>query len=255
MQGVTRHKLREQKRHGAHLTGSAEMVEEPTHFIMIADEGEPHLVTGAPKENPLRESGTDLPQPRSQLGQPKAGRELSSGQGADEQINAAFEFQLLDGIEALEAAPEGRVKTVPHSQAPEIAKRGVGCAERSSTRPTLGQSGQERQLFVRQGWLRHDSGFGQQNALSFNDESDDTTPLAQVQRLSDRFRQTELTMGVDISGDERLSHAASFQDQFISRITASTRPVKMATMGIDEVRIYNRALSAQEVADLYNLGR
>ena len=178
-----------------------QMLKEPAHFIMITDEGELHLVTGAPKKNALGQSRSNLPQPWSQSGQPEAAWELSGCQGAYEQVNAALKLQLLDGVKALQAAPEGCVKTAPHSQAPEIAKRGIGGAERAPSCPALGQSGQRRQLFIGQRRFRDDSGFGQQNASSFNDKSDNATPLTQMQRLSDRFWQAELAIRSDISGN------------------------------------------------------
>jgi hypothetical protein len=186
--------------------GSAEVLEEPTDLIVGSDEGEAHVVFGPPQQDSLGKSRANFPQLfPSQLRQTKASRKLLSGHGPDEEINASFDFQLLDGVEALEAALEGRVEGIPHSQAPEMPKRCVLGAERPPAVAALGQTGQEGELLIGEAQLRDDGGSRQQNPPAFNHEAHRRTLPSEPEGLSDWLGQSELTVRPDLGCNDFVS--------------------------------------------------
>ena len=149
----------------------SEVFEKAAYFLMIADEGEANLVMGSPVQDSLRQARADLPQPWSQLGQPKAGRQLPSRQGPDEQVHAVFDFQLLDGIEAGETAVEGRIERIAHSHTPQVPQRGLLGAEGSSAGAALGQAGQGGEFLVREDGLGDDGRLRQADLSADHDKA------------------------------------------------------------------------------------
>ena len=183
-----------------------EMLEEAAHLIMAADEREADLILGSPVQDALGQSRANFPQARLQLGQAKAPWQLFSRQSPDEQIDPAFNFQLLDGIEAPEAAGEGRIEAVAHSQAPEVPQGGLLRTEGLGACAALGQASQGGELFLGERRVRDDGGLRDHHSTRLDEEPDGATFGAQTEGLPDRLRQAHLPVGVYFCRNERLSH-------------------------------------------------
>lgn len=182
------------------------MLQEPAYFVMTSNEGEPDFLVGAPEEDALGESRANFPQAGPQFGQPKPGRQLVSRQGSDEQIDPAFHFQLLDGIETFEAAGEGGIKGVTHLQAPEIPQGRVLRAEALGPCAALGQTSQRGNLLLREGGFGHHGRFRQQDTRAFDHKAHEIACVAQMQGSSHGFWQAERPMRMDFRGDDFRCH-------------------------------------------------
>ena len=192
--------------HTKRLKRLAEMFEEALHLVMTADKGEPDLVRRAPEEDPLGESGADLPQVGTQLRQAKTARQLLCRQRTEKQINATFELQLLDGMKAFEAASEGGIEAVVHLQAPEVPQGSLGCAKCPCASPAFGQPGQRGDLFFGEWCVRHDRGLRDHHPARLDEEPDGTPLSAQMEGLTHQSRQAHLSLSIDLGRNKWLSH-------------------------------------------------
>jgi len=150
----------------------ARVLQEPAHLIMASHEGEAYLTFGAPEKDSLGKPRSEFPQRRTQLGQTETCRERLRSQRSDEQINAAFDFQLLEGIKTFEASLEGAIEGIAHhSQAPEISKRCVLGAKRPPACATLRQTGKRRDLLIGESRFWNNGGFRQEDSVALDHES------------------------------------------------------------------------------------
>lgn len=198
----------------------AQAFEETADLIMASDEGKTHVVFGAPEEDALGKPRADFPQVRSQSGQSKAGWKLRGCQGSDEQIDAALNFELQERVTTSEASLERGIKTVAHSQAPEISERSLSGAERPSACATFGQASQLRELLIGEHRLGNGGGLGQQDALAFDHKGDEAILRSDSKGLSDRLGQPDLAVFLDRRCDHRSMHLRTFDHEFTIGVTA-----------------------------------
>ena len=189
--------------------GLPEMLQEAADLIMIPYKGEPHLIVPAPEEDALSQSGADFPHGGAQLGQPEALGKGGGAQRPDEQVHSTFALELLGRNETLEAAREGRIEAVTHSQAPEISQRGVRRAERPRAGSALGQAGQFPKFLLGQGRLGDHCCFGQYDPMALDDEADQSLVALEVQGLPDRLRQSEVAVRRHIRCHKSRCHGVS----------------------------------------------
>jgi len=194
---------------GEHKKPLAQMREKPAHLIVAPDKGEANLILGAPKENSLSKPGADFVQRGTQFGQTETRRQLACRQGSNKEVHPTFDFQSLDGIESLEASLERGIEGVVHLQTPEIPKGGLLAAERLSPCAPLRQVGEQGNLLIGEGGLRHNCSPGQQHLLAIDDKSHEAPLPTKMERPCDRLGQMDVAVCLHFSRNHHTTHSAS----------------------------------------------
>lgn len=206
---------------------SAKVLEEATHFVMVAHERKHHLMTRAPKQDALSEADAQFPQFRLELRQAESSRQLSSPKGADKQIHTTLDLKLLGRVVPLQASSEGRVEGVLHLQAPKVSESGVLGAEGSFAGSTLREAGQSCELLLRQPGIGDKARAGQDNSSAINDEADHAAFASEMKGLTDRLGQLERSIRPNINRTNFL-HQGILRRQMITHKPISFHGLRQA---------------------------